>query len=339
MQVIRDRNVNGVLPTALMHFRYGVVREVTSRGMSTIEVIGPVATVYERPRERVLFDPLRHANPFFHFFEALWILAGRNDVAFLSEFNKRMRQYSDDGRTFHAPYGARLRRAYAFDQIETAINQLRKTPDTRQAVLTIWVPTRDMDAASKDIPCNDMVFLKVRDGRLDMTVCCRSNDAIWGAYGANVVQFSMLQEYLAARILGSGEHVGTYTQVSDSLHIYTDNLFWLAYCEQDAGRRHTFDQYSDDYLPVVPYLLFDEPAFEDDLRVFFSQYDMGLLVTAKYSTMAFNSVVLPMWNAHALYREGEFSAALAVMGECAASDWKYACIGWLSRQQLKREAL
>ena len=41
---------------------------------------------------------------------AIWIVLGRKDVEFLTIFNKRMADYSDDGKTFHAPYGWRLRR-------------------------------------------------------------------------------------------------------------------------------------------------------------------------------------------------------------------------------------
>ena len=49
-------------------------------------------------------------------------------------------------------------------------------------------------------------ILKIKNGRLQMTVHCRSNDIIWGTYGANAVHFSILQEYVAARI---GVDLGT----------------------------------------------------------------------------------------------------------------------------------
>jgi hypothetical protein len=41
----------------------------------------PVVTCYSAPTQRVLFSPMRDANPFFHLMEALWMLAGRDDVA------------------------------------------------------------------------------------------------------------------------------------------------------------------------------------------------------------------------------------------------------------------
>ena len=175
MKSITVRNVNHVLPLAMALLR-DIGKRVAPRGLETLEIVGPFATVYERPEEMVLFDPLRDANPFFHFFEALWILQGRQDVAFLAWFLPRMADFSDDGVTFHAPYGYRLREGFGFDQIEFCIKALRADPDTRQAVMSIWHPGLDWKA-TKDRPCNDMVMFKLRDGKLRMTVCNRSNDA------------------------------------------------------------------------------------------------------------------------------------------------------------------
>ena len=45
---------------------------------------------------------------------------------------------------------------------------------------------------------------------------------LWGAYGANAVHMSVLQEYVATALNVS---IGTYTQMSDSLHIY-ENKQW-----------------------------------------------------------------------------------------------------------------
>ena len=55
-----------------------------------------------------------------------------------------------------------------------------------------------------------------------MTVCNRSNDMLWGAYGANAVHMSMLQEYLASRLEIA---VGEYTQISDSFHVYQNDVW------------------------------------------------------------------------------------------------------------------
>jgi len=82
---------------------------VETRNGSALEFPTPVITTYTHSRERVLFYPERDANPYFHLMESLWMLAGRNDVEWISQFNHRIEEYSDDGDVFHGAYGFRWR--------------------------------------------------------------------------------------------------------------------------------------------------------------------------------------------------------------------------------------
>ena len=63
----------------------------------------------------------------------------------------------------------------------------------------MWDAKQDLSHRneSKDLPCNTHVYFSIREGFLDMTVCNRSNDLIWGCCGANAVHMSFLQEYVA----------------------------------------------------------------------------------------------------------------------------------------------
>jgi hypothetical protein len=62
-----------------------------------------------------------------------------------------------------------------------------------------------------------------------MTVFNRSNDLHWGIFGANLCQFSTIQELMLSWLKGSGQEeyanleMGTYHQVTDSMHIYLDS--------------------------------------------------------------------------------------------------------------------
>jgi hypothetical protein len=347
MHVLDAHNVNDALPQALdLLHAFGKHRACrpNSAGSAVIEVPCPVATVYRDPRQRVLWDPLRDANPFFHLFEALWILAGRDDVSFLAHFNRRMADFSDDGHRFHAPYGHRLRNG-AGDQVALAIDMLRADRSTRQVVLQIWDHARDLGHRGKDIPCNDMVFLKVRDDALHMTVLCRSNDAVWGAYGANVVQFSMLQEYMSTRI---GVRVGPYTQVSDSLHVYEDNPYWKAYRQaRPMGgmwlRATDLYEMSGHGAPVV-YPLFDRPEFDTDLATFFNMWDLSYdpseSLVYHWQTAAFVDVLLPMYRAHLLHKMGRTEQAIDYLQRHSMRhvDWLQAGCMWLTRRALKDRA-
>jgi thymidylate synthase len=192
-------------------------------------------TIITNPYRRLVGGYNRNINPFFLFAEAMWIFTGRKDVRFLSLFNKNMEKYSDDGKVFHAPYGFRLRHwgvrsedkfceenlhaAQGYDQIADAIKLFENNLNTRQIVLSIWNPDLDLGTKTNDIPCNDIVMLKVRDGKLITTIQNRSNDLHWGL-PTNVFQFSFITELIAACL---NLKLGTQTHNSQSLHIYEWN--------------------------------------------------------------------------------------------------------------------
>src|SRR6185437_6210665 len=82
---------------------------VVVRDRATRELVGRLTTI-ERPLERYLFLPKRHNDVFAQFAETMWVLAGRDDVAWLARYLPRASDYSDDGYTWHGAYGPRLRR-------------------------------------------------------------------------------------------------------------------------------------------------------------------------------------------------------------------------------------
>lgn len=194
-----------------------------------------VKTQLTNPYRRCVGGYERDINVFFLLAEAMWIALGRKDAHFLTLFNKKMIDFSDDGETFHAPYGYRLRHwgirtedkfvednlnaAKGYDQVIDAIKILSENPNSRQVVMEIWNPTFDLGYKTKDIPCNDIVMLKIREGKLITTIGNRSNDLHWGL-PTNIFQFSFLTELMAGAL---GIELGTQTHNSQSLHIYEWN--------------------------------------------------------------------------------------------------------------------
>ena len=218
MRTIHARNVNDAWTQAVqMMLEEGRCED--SRAGPVLVMPCPVMTVYAKPCERVLFDRVRDANPFFHLFEAMWMLAGRNDAEFLNLFVKDFgARFAQSNGTIHGAYGFRWREHFGFDQLDFIVKQLKENPGNRQAVLQMWDTGYAMDLVVKDWkdrPCNTHVYFRIRDLHLDMTICCRSNDILWGAYGANAVHFSFLQEYMAGRI---GCAVGLMYQFSNNWH-------------------------------------------------------------------------------------------------------------------------
>jgi len=211
---------------------------VSPRGKD-IKELRPVVFEFTNPHNRVTFLKGRIINPFFQLAEALWIIQGRSDVEWLTKYNKQIGQFSDDGKTFNAAYGERLRHwnyhamtNFVFNPMDQLVDVYRKLiadGHTRQAVALIYNPLFDnASRVTKDTPCNIVLTFKIRKGKLNLTVFNRSNDLHWGLFGANLCQFSTIQEMVACWL---DVPVGTYTHMTDSLHIYLE-----AYGADESGK-------------------------------------------------------------------------------------------------------
>lgn len=213
---ITGRNAPQAYIDGLWKFRTSGVLEETRNGEAYV-LPAPVFLTVQFPEERLLNCPVRNANPFFHCMEFVWMMAGSNDAHWISQFNKRMMEFSDDG-YLRGAYGWRWQNPS--DQITEVIELLRRDPATRQAVLSMWDPVYDgPKARTSDRPCNTHIYFRVDEtDSLNMTVCNRSNDFIWGMMGANIVHMTMLQELIAA---AAGFKLGMYHTFSNNVHIYT----------------------------------------------------------------------------------------------------------------------
>lgn len=192
--------------------RAGLTRELTHVGITLTE-----------PWRRELLVQGRKPNLAAQIAETMWVLGGRNDIEFLGRYLPRAGEFSDDGETWRAGYGTRLRRWPALEGHTEPIDQLRsvyeiltKDRGSRQAVASIWDPQLDYQP-SKDIPCNNWLSFSSRLGKLDLHVAIRSNDAMWGWSGINAFEWSALQEIMAG-LLGVG--VGGLHFSTTSFHLY-----------------------------------------------------------------------------------------------------------------------
>ena len=175
--VLRVRNVETAMGEGFQWLKVAGV-PAASRNGPVLVAPGPVITEYERPRERVVFNPARDANPVFHLLESIWMLAGAENVGFLLPYNARMAEYAEPNGAMHGAYGHRWRYRFGANQIIEVIELLTKNTDSRRAVMQMWSAKADLGATKRDLPCNTHIYLSLKEGTLDMTVCCRSNDAL-----------------------------------------------------------------------------------------------------------------------------------------------------------------
>ena len=350
MHLITARNVSEALHIGLRHLRaYGKWQK--TRTGDVLEYSDPVITEYSAPTERVLFYPERDANPFFHLFESIWMLAGRKDLEYLSLFNKRMKLYSDNGVNFNGAYGYRWKTYFKYDQLYMIINHLKTNPESRRAVLTMW-DAEDLcrslgDKASKDVPCNTHIYFKIRDNMLDMTVCCRSNDIIWGTYGANAVHFSILQEYMASHI---GCLVGKYRHLSDSFHAYKKPFEKTLKILDNDHDFLWYDSYIGlkDNLSYKPEPMFSHPEKTDEdihsflfytNNYFLSDGDFKIDVPV-YTNTFFKETAERMFHAwYKGYIKKDYSTGIEDAEQIQALDWRKASVEWLKRRMLNKYKL
>lgn len=304
-----------------------------SRNGPTIEFRDPVTTTYQFPIQRILWDKKRDANPFFHLIESLWMLAGRNDVKFLTDVLPKMGEFSDDGAVFNAAYGYRWRHYFGIDQLHEIVRMLVEDPMTRRVVLQIW-SFDDLGKISKDLPCNIAATFSTRSGYLDMTVFNRSNDIILGAYGANVVHFSFLQEYIAGRI---GRMVGRYSQISTNFHAYVETF------DKMKNEKYGEDLYScmggGKDLIICPLMTKgQEHNFDEDVRQY-CEID-NYLTGGSYDNSFFNKVAIPMRFCYKMWRDGHKAEARgtlqAYLEKYGNIDWFVAGLRWMDRRWMGR---
>ena len=320
-----------------------------SRVGGVLQIPDPVTLTYSKPLERVLFNSVRDCNPFFHVYEALWMLAGRNDIApldyYSSGYGKQVRD--GDSTVANGAYGYRWREADVLDedvkyvdQLNIIINHLRAKPESRRAVLSMWNVEDDLLKidSSRDVCCNLSVCFstrKVADANsacfgtpcpqvLDMTVFNRSNDLIWGNLGANFVHFTMLQEYMAC-CLGVG--MGEYHQISNNLHCYTERWTpeeWLA--DRSGGYIPAFR-----HIPLVR----DQEMFDVEVQDFVTMNSQlpETLVDDHWAEPFLGDVAQPMMNAFHCHKERKYAEALGWARSIGADDWMKAATEWIQRRR------
>ncbi len=250
-------------------------RETAPRGKPVLEWPGPVVIDLQQTHPWTLI-PGRRLNPYFAVAEVIWILAGRGDVEFIAYYNKNIATFSDDGVKFHGAYGDRMRSfpEYVFseeieahyldhiDQIQMVVERLRQDHFSRQAVICLWDPARDLKAGSKDYPCNNLCYFTLRRGALDMSVVRRSNDMVWGL-PYNQIQFYFLKALVAGSL---GAEMGRYYEFVQNMHVYTEQ-----YPELFGLIKSRLDKWvADANAPLTTTI----EGLDLDRRITFEQFDM-----------------------------------------------------------------
>ena len=128
-----------------------------------------------------------------------------------------------DGNCWEYTYHNRMRRFPAlnaatgenfFDQIKFVVDELRRSHDSRRAVVSM----RDnaVDPFNPNPACLQNLQYFIRDGALHCKALMRSNDAVEATF-MNAFAFIMLQKKIAGEL---GVGIGSYTHRANSFHCY-----------------------------------------------------------------------------------------------------------------------
>lgn len=335
MLTITKTTADAAWRAAARRFRDGRgVRRQASRDGHTLE-LSQVAFVLTNPRERWILSREPAMNPAYAIAEVVWILTGRNDSAFVNFWNPGLPKFAGRGRKYHGAYGHRLRWHFQIDQIERAYRALSHNPESRQVVLQIWDAASDLPSASgqpvsQDVPCNICSMLKVRESRLEWTQIMRSNDFILGL-PHNFVQFTYLQEFLAAWL---GLDLGSYTHLSDSLHVYMRNGPSLT-----PSRRHTWPENTDrwdlKYSPSMRCLHGIANRMDGFRRHRSPSFIERTVSLNEFPPAAQN--LLRTVAADAARRRGDSDVATAIMTSCTNRVLAEAWRRWSARQSRRKQ--
>lgn len=156
--------------------------------------------------------------------ELLWFLSGDTNIGYLKAQGVRIWDawadasgnlgpvYGKQWRCWSAPDGRTI------DQIEEALNLIRRDPNSRRILVSAWNPA-DIPAMAL-APCHCLFQFYVAEGRLSCQLYQRSGDIFLGV-PFNIASYAALT-LLMARVTGlePGEFVHTFGDV----HLYLNHL-------------------------------------------------------------------------------------------------------------------
>jgi len=340
--------------------------DVNSRNGPVRMINEPVIITYKNPRERVLFHSGRDANPFFHLFESLWMLAGRNDIEPLCRYVKTYSDFSDDGVTANGAYGYRWRYSqaqvqgemtvdkgktlhlgmsgndfdgvYRVDQLQTIIDHLKANPNSRRAVLQMWNVEDDLLKvdSSKDVCCNLSVMFSIRN------TVQPPGPGTPEDYGP-VLDMTVTNRSNDLVWGALGANVVHFSFLQEYManclgcrvglyHQITNNLHvYLDKFMPQVWLQKTSDPISGE---TSIQLVRDQVTFDREVQEFIDNSDWS----RRWNEPFLDSIASPMMWAHHLHKLRKYDNALSACEEIEAADWRYVCTAWIIRRKMNWEA-
>lgn len=125
---------------------------------------------------------------------------------------------------YYYDYAKRIFNQDGINQIDSyIIPLLKKDPNSRRAVVTLYSPKKDSYVSKKESPGMIAVNFNIRDKKLHATGIIRSNDIFYGWPG-NIVHIYFLADYIGKKL---NMPIGSINTFSISAHIFDDQFEYI----------------------------------------------------------------------------------------------------------------
>lgn len=104
------------------------------------------------------------------------------------------------------------------DQVQKIVGLLKKSPETRRAIICLWDLEKDL--STEHPPCACTIQFLVRNGKLDTIAYFRSNDS-WMAALPDMIAITKLSKIISQK---TNIPVGQYIHFAASYHLYEPDI-------------------------------------------------------------------------------------------------------------------
>ena len=155
--------------------------------------------------------------------ELLWFLQGDTNIRYLKENGVSIwDEWADANGDLGPVYGHQWRDFGGVDQIQTLIDMIRKSPDSRRLIVSAWNPPDVPQMALP--PCHTMWQVRILGGKLHLQLYQRSADMFLGV-PFNIASYALLLVMLAHV---TGYEPGDFVHSIGDAHIYSNHMEQVA---------------------------------------------------------------------------------------------------------------
>jgi thymidylate synthase len=151
--------------------------------------------------------------------ELLWFLKGDTNIRYLNDNGVTIwDEWADASGDLGPVYGRQWRDFGGVDQIETLLDMIRRSPDSRRLIVSAWNPPDVPQMALP--PCHTMWQVRILGGKLHLQLYQRSADMFLGV-PFNIASYALLLVMLAHV---TGYEPGDFVHSIGDAHIYSNHM-------------------------------------------------------------------------------------------------------------------